>query len=370
MAGEPASDRAKDAAFAEMKTAIRAKAREVGFDAVGFASATGSLEDRAHLATFIADGRHGDMTWMATTADRRADPQALWPEAESLIAVGINYGPAEDPMIQVRRRDRAAISVYAQGRDYHKVLKARLKRLGLWLGKTYGCAVKVFVDTAPLMEKPAAMRAGLGWIGKHTNLVSREFGSWLFLGEILTSLPIPPDPPDVDHCGRCDRCIQACPTGALAEPYRIEPRRCISYLTIGHKGTIDADLMARMGNRVYGCDDCLAACPWTKFAKPTGEADLRPRARMAGPRLADLAELDEAAFRAMSTGSPVRRTRHERFVRNVLIAIGNSQDASLAPLAAERLTHASPLVREAASWALKQLSTPPARDDHKVTVTA
>lgn len=353
--------RARDAAFVEMKAAIRAKARASGLDALGFASATGSLEDRDHLAMFIAGGRHGDMAWMATTAEKRADPQALWPEAKSLIAVGLNYGPAEDPMIQVRRRERAAISVYAQGRDYHKVLKGRIKHLGLWLAKTYACGVKVFVDTAPLMEKPAAMRAGLGWIGKHTNLVSRDFGSWLFLGEILTSLSIPPDPPEVDHCGRCDRCIQACPTGALAEPYRIDPRRCISYLTIEHKGAIDAGLMARIGNRVYGCDDCLAACPWSKFANPTGEADLWPRARMAGPRLAELVRLDEAAFRAMTTGSAVRRTGHERFVRNALIAIGNSQDGSLAPLAAERLTDASPLVREAASWALQRLSTPPER---------
>ena len=366
MAGEPVSSGSKDAAFTEMKAAIRATAREMRFDAIGFASATGSLVDRDHLAMFSAEGRHGDMTWMATTADRRADPQALWPEAKSLIAVGLNYGPADDPMTQVRRRDRAAISVYAQGRDYHKVLKGRLKRLGLWLAETYNCGVKVFVDTAPLMEKPAAMRAGLGWIGKHTNLVSRKFGSWLFLGELLTSLPIPPDPPEVDHCGHCDRCIQACPTGALAEPYRIEPRRCISYLTIEHKGAIDADLMARMGNRVYGCDDCLAACPWTKFAKPTAEADFRPRARMAGPRLAELAGLDEAAFRAMTEGSPVRRTRHERFVRNVLIAIGNSQNGSLAPLAAERLTDASPLVREAARWALERLSAASAANERGV----
>jgi epoxyqueuosine reductase len=357
MAVEPVSGGSKDAAFAPMKAAIRAKAREMSFAAIGFTSATGRVEDREHLAMFIADGRHGDMAWMATTADRRADPQALWPEAKSLIAVGINYGPAEDPMAQLRRHERAAISVYAQGRDYHKVLKSRLKRLGIWLAETYACGVKVFVDTAPLMEKPAAMRAGLGWIGKHTNLVSREFGSWLFLGEMLTSLPIPPDPPEVDHCGRCDRCMKACPTGALAEPYRIDSRRCISYLTIEHKGAIDADLKARIGNRVYGCDDCLAACPWTKFAKPTEEADLRPRARMAWPRLAELAGLDEAAFRAMTMGSPVRRTGYERFLRNVLIAIGNSQDGSLAPLAAARRSDASPLVREAASWALQRLST-------------
>jgi epoxyqueuosine reductase len=358
MAVEPVSGGSKDAAFAEVKPAIRAKARELGFDAIGFTSATGSAQDREHLAMFIADGRHGDMAWMATTADRRADPQALWPEARSLIAVGLNYGPAEDPMIQVRRRERAAISVYAQGRDYHKVLKSRLKRLGIWLAGTYACGVKVFVDTAPLMEKPAAMRAGLGWIGKHTNLVSREFGSWLFLGEMLTSLSIPPDPPEVDHCGRCDRCIQACPTGALEEPWGIDPRRCISYLTIEHKGPIDAELMARMGNRVYGCDDCLAACPWTKFTKRAKEADLRPRASMAGPRLAELARLDEAAFRALTTGSAARRTGRDRFVRNVLIAIGNSQDERLAPLAAERLTDASLLVRQAASWALKRLAQP------------
>ena len=340
----------------ELKDSIRAKAYEVGFDAVGFAVAAGEAQARADLQTFIADGRHGDMAWMATTADKRADPQALWPEARSLIALALNYGPAEDPMIQVRRRERAAISVYAQGRDYHKVVKTRLKRLGRWLADTYGCEVKVFVDTAPVMEKPAAMRAGLGWTGKHTNLVSRQFGSWLFLGEVLTTLPIPPDPPEVDHCGRCEKCLQACPTGALTEPYRIDPRRCISYLTIEHKGMIAEDLRDGVGNRVYGCDDCLAACPWTKFARATENADLQPRPQKAAPRLAELADLDDAAFRALTTGSAVRRTGRERFVRNVLIAIGNSRSFALAATVAARLNDASPLVREAADWALKRLA--------------
>jgi epoxyqueuosine reductase len=267
----------------------------------------------------------------------------------------------EDPMIQLRHRDRAAISVYAQGRDYHKVIKARLKHLGRWLADTHACGVKVFVDTAPLMEKPAAMRAGLGWTGKHTNLVSRRFGSWLFLGEVLTTLRIPPDAPEVDHCGRCDKCLKACPTGALTEPYRIDARRCISYLTIEHKGAIDEDLRAAIGNRVYGCDDCLAVCPWTKFSRASEDADLMPRPQMAAPRLADLVALDDAAFRALTTGSALRRTGRERFVRNVLIAIGNSGDAgedpSLTALATARLTDASPLVRDAAAWALKRLAT-------------
>lgn len=301
------------------------------------------------------------MEWMAETVSKRADPRALWPEARSLIALGLNYGPAEDPRIQLRHRERAAISVYAQGRDYHKVIKARLKTFGRWLATSYRCEVRAFVDTAPLMEKPAAMRAGLGWIGKHTNLVSRRFGSWLFLGELLTTLRISPDPPEVDHCGRCDRCLHACPTGALTEPYRIDARRCISYLTIEHKGRIDDDLRALIGNRVYGCDDCLAACPWTKFAHTTEHADLLPRPQMASPQLTVLAALDDTEFRALTTGSPVKRTGRDRFVRNVLIAIGNSmtnggpRDAQLAAVANARVEDASPLVREAATWALSRL---------------
>lgn len=344
---------------AGLKEAIRAKAGELGFDAVGFAPAAARERDREHLLRFVAEGRHGDMAWMAATAERRADPRALWPEARSLIALGVNYAPAVDPMSQVRRRDRAAISVYAQGRDYHKVLKTRLKALGRWLAETHACDVKVFVDTAPLMEKPAAMRAGLGWIGKHTNLVSRRFGSWLFLGEILTTLALPPDPPEVDHCGSCDRCLAACPTGALPEPYRIDPRRCISYLTIEHKGAIADDLQAGLGNRVYGCDDCLAACPWTKFARPTEDADLLPRPPLATPRLADLAGLDEAGFRALTAGSAIRRTGRERFVRNVLIAIGNSANPGFAGYASARLTDPSPMVRAAAAAALRRLHAAP-----------
>ena len=347
-------------AAVSVKEGIRAKAIALGFDAVGFAAAAGTPQDSAHLEAFIAEGRHGDMAWMATTADRRADPHALWPDACSLIALGLNYGPAGNPMDQLRCRERAAISVYAQGRDYHKVIKARLKALGRWLADTHACAVKVFVDTAPLMEKPAAMRAGLGWTGKHTNLVSRRFGSWLFLGEVLTTLRIPPDPPEVDHCGGCDRCIRACPTGALTEPYRIDPRRCISYLTIEHKGPIDDDLRAAIGNRVYGCDDCLAVCPWTKFTTTTRDPDLMPRPQMVTPPLAELAVLDDAAFRAMTAGSAVRRAGRDRFVRNVLIAIGNAManggdaNSRLIAIARARLDDSSPLVREAAAWALQR----------------
>lgn len=349
-------------AGAGLKEEIRAKALALGFDAVGFAAAAGPSKDRTHLETFLAEGRHGDMAWMATTADRRGDPNVLWPDARSLIALALNYGPAEDPMNQLRHRERAAISVYAQGRDYHKVIKARLKALGRWLAERHACEVRAFVDTAPLMEKPAAMRAGLGWTGKHTNLVSRRFGSWLFLGELLTTLPIAPDPPEVDHCGRCDRCLQACPTGALTEAYRIDARRCISYLTIEHKGSINPEFRAAIGNRVYGCDDCLAVCPWTKFASATRNPDLLPRPQMVMPSLTELAALDDPEFRALTTGSAVRRVGRDRFVRNVLIAIGNTAsagrnaDPQLAATARARLDDPSPLVREAAAWALQQLA--------------
>lgn len=339
----------------EPKAAIVTRAHALGFDAVGFAAAVGAPQDREHLAAFLADGRQGDMAWMAATADRRADPHALWPQARTVVALGVNYGPAVDPMEQTAKVDCAAISVYAQGRDYHKVLKVRLKALGQWLAESFHCSVRIYVDTAPIMEKPAAMRAGLGWIGKHTNLVSRRFGSWLFLGEVLTDLEIAPDPPEVDHCGRCDRCLRACPTGALPEPYEIDPRRCISYLTIEHKGEVPRDLRILMGNRIYGCDDCLAACPWTKFSARTRHQDLQPRRELASPGLAELADLDDERFRALTVGSAIRRTGRDRFVRNVLIGLGNSKNAALAPVAARKLTDRSPLVRDAARWALDQL---------------
>ncbi len=309
---------------ATAKRMIREYAEGLGFDAVGFAAATAAPADAAHLTAYIAEGRHGDMTWMADTAGRRADPRALWPEARTIIALGINYGPAGDPLAAAGDPDRAAISAYAQGRDYHLVLKSRLKALGRWLVAQFGGAAKAFVDTAPVMEKPVAMRAGLGWIGKHTNLVSRRFGSWLFLGEVFTTLELPPDPPAVDHCGSCDRCRAACPTGALPEPYRIDPRRCLSYLTIEHRGEIDPGLEESFGNRVYGCDDCLAVCPWNRFASPTRHAALAPQAGRDQLRLVDLALADDPGFRALFTASPVKRTGRDRVLRNVAIAAGNA----------------------------------------------
>lgn len=307
-----------------LKETIRDRALEFGFDAAGFARAEADPKDARHLDQYLAEGRHGDMEWMPRTAQRRADPNALWPEARSVICLGVNYGPAEDPRSVHGSPDRGAISVYAQGRDYHDILKKRLKAFAGWLAEAHGCEVKVFVDTAPVMEKPLAMRAGLGWIGKHTNLVSRRFGSWLFLGEVFTTLELPADPPELDHCGSCDACLRACPTGALPEPYRIEPRRCISYLTIEHEGDIAPELARAFGNRIYGCDDCLAACPWNKFAVPTPHVELHARADLAAPKLADLADLDEARFRARFSGTAIKRSGRDRMLRNVRIAIGNA----------------------------------------------
>ena len=335
----------------DQKEAIRAHARAAGFDAVGFAAAAPGRDDAVNLRAYLAEGRHGQMDWMARTSDRRADPQALWPQARSVICVGVNYGPAEPALAGLSRVGSANISVYARSRDYHKVLGKRLKALGRWLSDTHACEVKVFVDTAPVMEKPLAQRAGLGWIGKHTNLVSRRFGSWLFLGEVFTTLELAPDEPAADHCGSCDRCLRACPTGALAEPYRIDPRRCISYLPIEHKGGIDPVLEAAMGNRVYGCDDCLAACPWNRFAVPAAEPDLQPRGDLAAPALADLGRLDDAAFREAFAGTTIRRTGRNRMLRNVAVAAGNTGDRATAALAA---ADADPLVSAAGRRALQR----------------
>jgi epoxyqueuosine reductase len=295
------------------------------------------------------------MDWMARNADRRGDPRALWANARAIVMLGVNYGPQDDPLAILKDRMRGAISVYAQGDDYHALIKPRLKTLGRWLIENAGGEVKVFVDTAPVMEKPLAQAAGLGWQGKHTNLVSREHGSWLFLGAIFTTLDLPPDVPERDHCGTCHACLDICPTAAFPAPYRLDARRCISYLTIEHKGPIPRALRPLMGNRIYGCDDCLAVCPWNKFAQAGRETRLAARDALHAPQLAELAALDDSGFRALFTKSAVKRVGRARFVRNVLIAIGNSGNPALASEAERLLDDPSPLVRGAAIWALGRL---------------
>ena len=298
------------------------------------------------------------MAWLATTAERRASPSALWPDVRSIIMLGLNYGPDADPLAILKARDRAAISVYAKGDDYHDLIKSRLKSLARWLTANVGGDVKVFVDTAAVMEKPLAARGGLGWQGKHTNLVSRQYGSWLFLGAIFTTLDLPQDQAEPDSCGTCRACLDICPTAAFPAPYRLDARRCISYLTIEHKGPIPRDLRAAIGNRIYGCDDCLAVCPWNKFASQGREAKLSARDALRAPRLADLARLDDAQFRTLFSKSSIKRIGRDRFVRNVLIAIGNSGDTTLAAEAEKLLADTSPLVRGAAVWALSKLLPP------------
>ena len=343
----------------DSKQRLREKALALGFDVVGFAPARLPPGAAEGLADFLADGRQGDMTWMADTQERRADPKALWPEARTIIVLGSNYAPAGDPLALVCHPERGNVSVYARNRDYHDVVKKRLKALGGWMAREFRCELKVFVDTAPVMEKPAAALSGLGWQGKHTNLVSRRFGSWLLLGEIFTTLDLPPDEPETDHCGSCAACRPACPTGALTDDGRIDARLCISYLTIEHKGHIPEGLRPSFGNRIYGCDDCLAACPWNKFATPTDEPEFLPRAELMAPELGDLVQLDDAGFRSVFSGSPIKRIGRDRFVRNVLIAIGNSGAPSLAAQAERLLGDPSPLVRAMAVWALRRLA--PAR---------
>ncbi|HET8995402.1 MAG TPA: tRNA epoxyqueuosine(34) reductase QueG [Acetobacteraceae bacterium] len=337
------------------RQAIRQRALALGFDAIGFAAAELGPEVREHLGAFLAAGQHGDMGWLADRAAQRAHPQALWPEARSVIALGLCYAPEDDPLAALDRPDRGTISVYARNRDYHDVLKGMLKHLAQFIASRFAAGVKVFVDTAPVMEKPLAVRAGLGWQGKHTNLVSRRHGSWLFLGEVYTTLALSPEPSHADRCGTCTRCLSACPTGAFPAPYRLDATRCISYLTIEHHGPIPHELRPLMGNRIYGCDDCLAVCPWNRFARATPHDKLRAREELSAPRLAALAMLDDAGFRAMFAGSPVKRIGRDRFVRNVLIAIGNSRDAGLAPSAERLRGDADPSVAEAAEWACVRL---------------
>ena len=350
----PATDGQKTPSLAT-NGAIKAEALRLGFDAVGFAAADLRPEVRAEFAEYIARGLHGDMGWLAANAKRRSDPQTLWPEARSAILLGLNYGPATDPLAGLNCRDQGTISVYAKGRDYHLVIAKKLKSLARFVQSRFGAEIKIFVDTAPVMEKPLAHQAGIGWQGKHTNLVSRRFGSWLFLGEILTTLALEPDAPEEDHCGSCQACLDICPTRAFLGPYRIDARRCISYLTIEHKGPIPREFRAAMGNRIYGCDDCLAVCPWNKYASPTSEADFSPRAALAAPQLIELAKLDDAAFRGLFSGSAIKRTGRDRFVRNVLIALGNSGDGKAAETVTGLLADTSPLVRGMAVWALSRL---------------
>jgi len=340
----------------EIKAGLRERAREHGFTLMGVTRPDAIRAAKPHFERFIAEGQHGDMDWLKTTSARRTDPLTLWPDVRAVIMLGLNYGPDRDPLEVLQQRDRAAISVYAQGDDYHDLIKARLKAIARWLIAQAGGDVKVFVDTAAVMEKPLAASAGLGWQGKHTNLVSREHGSWLFLGAIFTTLPLEPDVAEVDHCGSCRACLDICPTAAFPAPYRLDARRCISYLTIEHKGPIPRELRGAIGNRIYGCDDCLAVCPWNKFAHAGHEAKLAARDSLRAPKLAALARLDDAAFRALFSKSPVKRTGRNRFVRNVLIAIGNSGDAALAGEAERLIADPAALVRGAAIWALGRLA--------------
>jgi epoxyqueuosine reductase len=343
---------------ANLKTALVREARALGFDCISVTDPDGLAEAGGHFRDFLEAGAHGDMDWLAASPERRTDPRALWAGVRAIIMLGINYGPDENPLAILEQRTRGAISVYARGDDYHDLVKKRLKALARWLVAAAPCEVKVFVDTAAVMEKPLAQAAGLGWQGKHTNLVSREFGSWLFLGAIFTTLDLPRDAAEVDHCGSCRACLDICPTSAFPAPYRLDARRCISYLTIENKGAIPREFRKAIGNRIYGCDDCLAVCPWNKFAQAGRETKLAARDALRAPDLAGLARLDDAAFRAQFTKSPVKRIGRDRFVRNVLIAIGNSNDRALAEDAERLLNDTSPLVRGAAVWALSQLIEP------------
>jgi epoxyqueuosine reductase len=345
----------------ERKDAIRSRIREkalsMGFCTVGFARAEGAEKTRQGLADFLAEGRHGDMDWMAATPERRESPVGLWPGTRSVIVLALDYGPPNDPLAHLKRPERGVIAAYAKGRDYHLVAKRLLKELGSWVATTFDCEIKHFVDTAPVMEKPLAEAAGLGWQGKHTNLVSRDFGSWLFLTELFTDLDLPADEPGQDACGTCHACSDACPTAAITAPYKLDARRCISYLTIEHKGTIPAEFRAAIGNRIYGCDDCLAVCPWNKYARRTHELAFLPRIELTAPKLLDLVELDDESFREVFSRSPIKRVGRGRFIRNVLIALGNSTGRVPGALAAvrRRLDDDDARVRAMAVWALGRL---------------
>jgi epoxyqueuosine reductase len=336
---------------------LREEARAQGFDLCRITRPDAIPEAAARLGQFLDKGHHGTMGWMEETRDRRADPRVLWSETRSIVVFGLNYGPEEDPRGILEKKDKAAISVYARNRDYHDIIKGRLKEIATRFAARSKEDVKVFVDTAPVMEKPLAGAAGLGWQGKHTNLVSRGFGSWLFLGSMFTTAELKPDEPEIDHCGSCRACLDACPTAAFPAPYQLDARRCISYLTIEHKGPIDPELRPLIGNRIYGCDDCLAACPWNKFASAASEMKLVAREDLREPTIAFLLDLDDAAFRAFFGGSPVKRIGRDRFIRNVLIAAGNSGERSFIPKCRELAGDPSPTVRGMAVWALSRLMT-------------
>ena len=341
--------------MSQLKNQIRDRAVEAGFDVIRFTTPDAIPAAGERLMAFLAAGRHGDMVWMETTAERRRNPASLWPQARSVVVLGLNYGPRADPMEALKRRSRGVISVYARGKDYHDVIKKKLKRVAGWMYREYNAEVKVFVDTAPVMEKPLAQAAGAGWQGKHTNLVSREYGSWLFLGSIFTTEPIPADAAESDHCGACRACLDICPTDAFPAPYELDARRCSSYLTIEHQGHIGKEFRAPMGNRIFGCDDCLAVCPWNKFARASREARLAAREQTDNPPLEELLAMDDAAFRARFAGTPVKRTGRDRFLRNVLIAAGNSGEKKLLSGVEPLLRDESPLVRAMAVWACAQL---------------
>ena len=339
-----------------MKKDLQKQALDTGFAAIAFCKPDAIPQAADRLSQFVNNGHHGTMNWMAERMNWRGAPDQLWPEARTVVMLAEVYSPDTDPLALLEEKDRASISVYARNKDYHDIVKKKLKRLGRWLIETHGGKIKVFVDTAPVMEKPLAAAAGLGWQGKHTNLVSRELGSWFFLGAIFTTLEIEPDQKQIDHCGSCRACLDICPTDAFPAPYQLDARRCISYLTIEHKGPVAPELRAKMGNRIYGCDDCLAACPWNKFAQTAQEAGYFARVELQRPRLRDLAQLDDAGFRSLFTGSPIKRIGRNRFLRNVLYAIGNSGDASLKSAAQANLNDPDPVVAEAANWAMEQLS--------------
>ncbi len=343
-----------------LKERLVMQSRAEGFSGIGICAPDAVPEGAARLAAFLAAGHHGQMGWMADRADWRGSAAALWPAARSVVMLAEMYTPDGDPLAVLESRDRGAVSVYAQGRDYHDLVKRRLKRLGRWLIDAGDGQIKVFVDTAPVMEKPLAQAAGLGWQGKHTNLLSRTLGNWFFLGAIFTTLDLPKDAGEISHCGTCTACLDICPTKAFPAPYQLDARRCISYLTIEHRGPVDADLRALMGNRIYGCDDCLAVCPWNKFAAAASEIGYQPR--VGAPLLAELAILDDAGFRARFSGSPIKRIGRDRFVRNVLYAIGNSEMPALRGLAAGLADDADEGVADAARWAMGRLDLAGARE--------